>query len=40
MFGLNQNIGPQKIGFLLLPEFSMIAFTASIELKPFMNGKH
>jgi len=31
MFGLIQNIGPQKIGFLLLPEFSMIAFTASIE---------
>jgi len=31
MFGNNKGNTPQTIGFLLLPEFSMIAFTASIE---------
>jgi len=31
MFGHNIHSQPQKIGFLLLPEFSMIAFTAAIE---------
>lgn len=31
MFGSNLNNTPQKLGFLLLPNFSMIAFTASIE---------
>lgn len=31
MFGLDPKSGPQKLGFLLLPNFSMIAFTASIE---------
>lgn len=31
MFGSNLNKTPQKLGFLLLPNFSMIAFTASIE---------
>jgi len=32
MFGQHTQDGkPQKIGFLLIPEFSMIAFTAAIE---------
>lgn len=31
MFGLETKSSPEKIGFLLLPNFSMIAFTASIE---------
>ena len=31
MFGNNKGRTPQTIGFLLLPEFSLIAFTASIE---------
>ena len=31
MFGLSPKDRVQKIGFLLLPQFSMIAFTASIE---------
>jgi len=31
MFGNTKGNTPQTIGFLLLPEFSMIAFTASIE---------
>ncbi|WP_409432987.1 GlxA family transcriptional regulator [Litorimonas sp. RW-G-Af-16] len=31
MFGHNSQSKPQRIGFLLLPEFSMIAFTACIE---------
>jgi len=31
MFGNETNNKPQQVGFLLLPNFSMIAFTASIE---------
>ncbi|RZV34423.1 MAG: AraC family transcriptional regulator, partial [Acidimicrobiales bacterium] len=31
MFGQNKGKSPQSIGFLLLPQFSLIAFTASIE---------
>jgi len=31
MFGNKTNNKPQQVGFLLLPNFSMIAFTASIE---------
>ncbi len=31
MFGKNQTTDTQKIGFLLIPEFSMIAFTSAIE---------
>jgi len=30
MFGQNADRTPQKIGFLLLPEFSMLAFTSAI----------